>query len=72
MSNVQLQKPIVGGGKERFSNLELYRIICMMLIVAHHCVVNSGLTSPEGPMSENPTSVNTLILWAIGMWGKTR
>ena len=71
MNNVQLQKPIVGGGKERFSNLELYRIICMMLIVAHHCVVNSGLTSPEGPMSENPTSVNTLILWAIGMWGKT-
>ena len=52
----------LGGGKERFSNLELYRIICMMLIVAHHCVVNSGLTSPEGPMSENPTSVNTLIL----------
>lgn len=43
----------------------------MMLIVAHHCVVNSGLTSPEGPMSENTTSVNTLILWAIGMWGKT-
>lgn len=43
----------------------------MMLIVAHHCVVNSGLTSPENPMSENPTSVNTLILWAIGMWGKT-
>ena len=43
----------------------------MMLIVAHHCVVNSGLVSPEGPMSENPISVNTLILWAIGMWGKT-
>ena len=34
----------VGGGK-RVSNLELYRIICMMLIVAHHCVVNSGLIS---------------------------
>ena len=43
----------------------------MMFIVAHHCVVNSGLVSPEGPMSENSTSVNTLILWAIGMWGKT-
>lgn len=43
----------------------------MMLIVAHHCVVNSGLISAGGPMSTNPTSVNTIILWAIGMWGKT-
>lgn len=43
----------------------------MLLIVAHHCVVNSGLVSSDGPMAENPTSVNTLILWAIGMWGKT-
>lgn len=67
-----------GGGKERSSNLELYRIICMMLIVAHHCVVNSGLMNndpitlkPAGPMVETPFSINTLILWAIGMWGKT-
>ena len=29
--------------KERNSNLELYRIIVMLLIVAHHYVVNSGL-----------------------------
>jgi hypothetical protein len=29
--------------KARNSNLELYRIIVMMLIVAHHYVVNSGL-----------------------------
>ena len=50
----------------------------MMLIVAHHCVVNSGLTAlcteaseVCGPMIENPLSINTLILWAIGMWGKT-
>lgn len=28
--------------KERNSNLELYRIIVMLLIVAHHYVVNSG------------------------------
>lgn len=31
--------------KERNSNLELYRIIVMLLIVAHHYVVNSGLMS---------------------------
>ena len=67
-----------GGGKERSSNLELYRIICMMLIVAHHCVANSGLTASGtvgselcGPMVANPSSLNTLLLWAIGMWGKT-
>lgn len=30
--------------KTRSSNLELYRIIVMLLIVAHHYVVNSELT----------------------------
>lgn len=29
--------------KIRNSNLELYRIIVMLLIVAHHSVVNSGV-----------------------------
>lgn len=50
----------------------------MMLIVAHHCVVNSGLTASGtvgselcGPLVANPSSLNTLLLWAIGMWGKT-
>ena len=31
--------------KNRDSNLELYRIIVMLLIIAHHYVVNSGLTA---------------------------
>lgn len=35
--------------KERDSNLELYRILVMLLIVAHHYVVNSGLM----PLLEN-------------------
>ena len=56
-------------GGSRSSNLELYRIFCMILIVAHHLVVTSGLA--EGPMMENPTSIKTLSLWALGMWGKT-
>ena len=60
-----------GGKKERSSNLELYRIICMLMIVAHHFVVNSGLTSAEGPMAATPTAANTLYLWLFGMWGKT-
>ena len=57
--------------KVRSSNLELYRIICMFLIVAHHYVVNSGLTYPDGPMTLEPHNVNTLFLWVFGMWGKT-
>ena len=57
--------------KPRNSNLELYRIVCMLLIVAHHFVVNSGLTSPEGPMLANSDSPNTLFLLLFGMWGKT-
>lgn len=50
----------------------------MLMIVAHHCVVNSGLIAsdpithnPSGPLGDNPTSINTLLLWAFGMWGKT-
>lgn len=55
----------------RSSNLELYRIICMLMIVAHHYVVNSGLTSSDGPLFNNPDSLNTIYLWLFGMWGKT-
>ena len=56
---------------ERSSNLELYRIVCMLLIIAHHFVVNSGLTSVDGVMMTNPTNLKTLFLWMFGMWGKT-
>ncbi len=41
----------------------------MIMIIAHHFVVNSGLT--EGPMSESPTALNSLYLSFFGMWGKT-
>ena len=47
---------IVIGKKERSSNLELYRIVVMLLIVMHHYVVNSGLTDV---MEQNPTSVGS-------------
>lgn len=57
--------------KRRDSNLELYRILCMILIVAHHFVVNSGLTSVDGPMSLAPHDIKTWYLWSFGMWGKT-
>lgn len=45
--------------KERSSNLELYRILVMLLIIAHHYVVNSGLCNE---MDKNILSDNTLSL----------
>lgn len=57
--------------KPRSSNLELYRIICMLMIVAHHYVVNSGLTSVEGPLTSDCFSANSIFLRLFGAWGKT-
>ncbi|MBO5131942.1 MAG: hypothetical protein J6C20_02595 [Paludibacteraceae bacterium] len=53
--------------KERNSNLELYRVVVMLLIVAHHYVVNSGLFQL---MESSLLSGNTLFLYLFGMWGK--
>ena len=53
--------------KERDSNLELYRIIVMLSIVAHHYVVNSGLLEI---MSNNPTSFRNMFFYLFGAWGK--
>ena len=58
----------MGGHKQRRSNLELYRILVMMLIVAHHYVVNSGVLDV---MHNDPMSGRSLYLYLIGMWGKT-
>ncbi len=55
-------------GAQRSSNLELYRIIVMLLIIAHHYVVNSGL---EEVMLLQPTSSKSIFLYLFGMWGKT-
>lgn len=54
--------------KQRDSNIELFRIVTMLLIVAHHYVVNSGLTIPMG---EHPWSGATLFYLIFGAWGKT-
>lgn len=51
--------------------MELYRIICMLMIVAHHYVVNSGLASADGPLSSDFTSGKSLFLSLFGAWGKT-
>lgn len=54
--------------KNRNSNLELYRIIVMLLIVAHHYVVNSGLMDV---MEEEPLSGRSIFFYLFGAWGKT-
>lgn len=55
-------------GIQRESNLELYRIIVMLAIVAHHYVVNSGLMAEIN--NSNPLSFNSLFLLLFGCWGK--
>jgi hypothetical protein len=40
----------------------------MLLIVAHHYVVNSGLMSV---MKEEPLHIQSIFLYLFGMWGKT-
>ena len=66
--NIKTTDHVMGGAKPRRSNLELYRIIVMMLIVAHHYVVNSGLMEV---MADDPMSSKSLYLYILGMWGKT-
>lgn len=53
--------------KIRDSNLELFRCIVMLMIVAHHFVFHSGLMDL---MSESQTSFKSLYLYLFGAWGK--
>lgn len=54
--------------KERSSNLELYRIIVMLMIVAHHYLVNSGLIQV---IHDEPLTLKNSFFYIFGMWGKT-
>lgn len=56
-----------GNTKHRDSNLELYRIILMLLIVAHHYVVNSGIMEAALADGFHKKSIFLLI---FGSWGK--
>ncbi|MFI3327331.1 MAG: acyltransferase, partial [Clostridia bacterium] len=53
---------------KRSSNLELFRILTMILIIAHHYVVNSGL---QDVMYIDPLSSKSIFLFLFGAWGKT-
>lgn len=54
--------------KQRDSNLELYRIILMLFIIAHHYVVNSGLIQA---IDQEPLTAKTAFYYIFGAWGKT-
>jgi len=60
-----------GSLKQRSTNLELFRIITMLLIIIHHYVVNSGLVSDGSPILADPMSGRSLFLLLLGAWGKT-
>ena len=53
--------------KQRSSNLELFRIISMLLIVAHHYVVNSEVINLA---MASPKSMSSIYAFLIGAWGK--
>ena len=65
---------LAGGGtpsKERNSNLELFRIILMLLIIAAHYINNASMVLEGGPIYANPTSWRSYFLLSFGAWGKT-
>lgn len=54
--------------KFRQSNLELYRIIVMFLIVSHHYVVHGGILEK---VIEEPIPESSIPILIFGAWGKT-
>ncbi len=60
--------PVHKPRSERQSGLELMRIILMLAIIAHHYVVNSGVTFNFDISNVTP---NMAFLEFWGMWGKT-
>ncbi len=53
--------------KHRDSNIELFRIITMLAIIAHHYVVNSGLSEV---IYKEPLNSHSIFLFIFGEWGK--
>lgn len=67
MKKRAMRTNIRGGGRN--SNLELFRIITMLVIVAHHYVVNSGLLDMINESAS--LGVNDIFLLLFGWGGKT-
>lgn len=71
MIEVKEEKTVANSVKQRDSNLELFRIITMLFIIAHHYVVNSGLTDLDSILVKNQFSVRSIFYLIFGAWGKT-
>ena len=69
MTNVTEKTPPASDPvKSRDSGLELFRIFLMLLVIAHHYVVHSGIMDVA---SDAPFSFASVCVAAIGAWGKT-
>lgn len=58
-----MERVRTGNVKHRETGVELFRIITMLIIVAHHYVVNSGLMTEEyvlGGVQQHPGSLYCL------------
>ena len=64
-----LQKNGAISKAKRDSGIELFRIITMLVIVAHHYVVNSGVY--EGILKSGSLAANHIFLLLFGWGGKT-
>ena len=53
----------------RKSSLELFRIITMLFMLAHHYVVHAGLLG-QGPVAADPLSFHSQFILLFGAWGK--
>lgn len=58
----------MSNGKQRNSSIELFRIVTMFIIVAHHYVVNSGLLDT---IVTNELTWRSIFLMLFGWGGKT-
>lgn len=65
-NKIFVTNPVVKGGG-RNSGLEMYRIIMMIMIVAHHFVVNSDLWIE---LKETDLTLNAYFFYVFGAWGK--
>lgn len=54
--------------RKRESNIELYRIVLMLAIIAHHYVINSPLIDV---LNSSPLTAKSFLYYFLGMWGKT-
>ena len=57
----------ISGGGTRDSSIELFRIITMLCIIAHHYVVNSGITAQI--TQDNATTIPAVFSLLFG-WGR--